>query len=208
MRGSLRTASSASIRNGPQRDQLPKVLDECHSRAEQFFSDLAGFIFSPQDQDPNLGNGVPAIWHNRTADVFRVQLGSGQIADVAMLAAAPDTDPRGALPAEHRVVIPAGATGNVDVTLTYEGEVIDVVLHKTGSPGGGAGTIQLVNAASAAAITDAMSINVQSGGVVRAATIDPTQNTIAAGGVLRLVRTRVLSADENCVVYVRTLRRA
>src|SRR5437870_12473293 len=97
-----------------------------------------------------------------------------------------------------RVDVAAGATGNVDTTLTYKVRIFDVSLIKNGNAGGGARTIQVKNGANA--ITDAMSINVNASTVVRAATIDSSQWEIAAGGTLRVTRTRTASPDEGCTV--------
>lgn len=110
----------------------------------------------------------------------------------------------GGIPVEHIVVVPAGTTGDVDVTLTHKTRVTDVHLVKTTAAGGGAGTIQVKNAGNA--ITDAMSIDVNDKAVVRAAEIDDANHEIAAGGTLRVTRTRTASTSEACIVYVRGLR--
>lgn len=172
-----------------------------------FFRQQAGIIFASQPVDPALPVGVVGFWHNSTSDTFRLQAAAGRIGDIAILAAIADTDASAAIAAEHRVVIPAGPTGNVDVVLSAREEIIDVVLHKTGAASGGTGTIQLVNAATGGAITDAMSINVPTGTVVRPLDIDPTQNAIPAKAAMRFVRTRTASVDESSIAYIRTLRR-
>jgi len=173
-----------------------------------FFRQQAGIIFASQPADPALPVGVVAFWHNSTSDTFRLQTAAGRVGDVAIVAPVADADTTDAIAIEHRVVIPAGPTGNVDVLLLAREEIVDVVLHKTRAVGGGAGTIQVVNAATGGAITDAMSINVPPGTVVRPLDLDSAQNIIAARGVLRFVRTRTASTDESCIAYVRTLRRA
>jgi hypothetical protein len=172
-----------------------------------FFRQQAGIIFASQPVDPALPAGVVAFWHNSTSDAFRLQSAAGRIGDIAILAPVADTDSTAAIATERRVIIPAGPTGDVDVVVSAREEIVDVVLHKTGAAGGGAGTIQLVNPATGGAITDVMSINVPPGTAVRPLDIDPTQNTIAAQGLLRFVRTRTASTDESCIAYVRTLRR-
>jgi len=172
-----------------------------------FFRQQAGIIFASQPVDPLLPAGVVAFWHNSTSDTFRLQNAAGRIGDIAIVAPVADADASAAIAVEHRVVIPAGPTGNLDVLLSAREEIIDVVVHKTGAAGGGAGTIQLVNSTSGAPITDAMSINVPPGTVVRPLDVDPAQNTIAARAALRFVRTRTASLDESCIAYVRTLRR-
>lgn len=172
-----------------------------------FFRQQAGIIFASQPADPALPAGVVAFWHNASSDTFRLQDAAGRIGDVAIVAPIADADTDGAIASEHRVAIAAGPTGNIDVVLASREEIVDVVVHKTGAAGGGAGSIQLVHAGTGAPITDAMSINVPPATVVRPLEIDPTQNTIAARAALRFVRTRTASIDESCVVYVRTLRR-
>jgi hypothetical protein len=100
----------------------------------------------------------------------------------------------------HRVDVPAGTTGNIDTVVSHKIRVVDVSLVKTTGAGGGAGTIQVLNGA--AAISDAMSINVADQTVVRAATIDDANWEIAAGGTLRITRTRTASTNEACTVTV------
>jgi hypothetical protein len=117
---------------------------------------------------------------------------------------AADKNVIGALPVLHRVDVAAGATGDVDTTLTHKTRVTEVWLVKKSAAGGGAGTIQVKNGASA--ITDAMSINVADQTVVRCTTIDDAQWEIAAAGTLRCTRTRTASTDETCTVYVLGLR--
>src|SRR5207244_2678288 len=128
----------------------------------------------------------------------------GGIADGASAATKADANVIGGLPVLHRIDVPAGATGNVDVTLTHKTRVVDAWLVKNANAGGGAGTIAVQNGASA--ITDAMSINVAGKTVVRCAQIDQAQHEIAAAGTLRCARTRTASTDEGCTVYVLGLR--
>lgn len=172
-----------------------------------FFRIEAGIIFASQKTKPALGWGVAALWHDEPSNRLRVQLVGGQVADVATIAPVADNDPAGTLALEHRFVIPAGPTGNVDVTLPDGGEIVDVVLHKSGGAGGGAGTIQLINVASAAPITEPLSVDVPPGALIRPAQIASLQNAIMPSGLLRFARTRTGSSDESCIAYVRTLRR-
>lgn len=121
--------------------------------------------------------------------------------DASMLATLADSSTVGGIPLIIRVDVPAGATGNVDVTpLASKIRVINAWLVKNANAGGGAGTITVNNGATA--ITDAMSINVAAKTVVRCATIDMAQWEIAAAGTLRIVRTRSASTDEGCTVFV------
>lgn len=104
----------------------------------------------------------------------------------------------------YSIAVPAGATGDVDVTVTHKVRVTDIWLVKRNAAGGGIGTIQVKNSASA--ISDAMSINVADNVVVACATIDDATRDVPAGGTLRVTRTRTLSTDETCDVYVQVVR--
>ncbi|MCL5291286.1 MAG: hypothetical protein M1548_01985 [Actinobacteria bacterium] len=110
----------------------------------------------------------------------------------------------GGVPVLHRIDVPAGVTGDVDTVLTHKTRITDVWLVKRTAAGGGVGTIQIKNGATA--ITDAMSINVADQTVVRAATIDDVQHEIAAAGTLKITRTRTTSTDESCTVYALGVR--
>lgn len=104
----------------------------------------------------------------------------------------------------HTIAVPAGATGDINVTVTHRVRVIDVHMVKRNAAGGGAGTITVKNGANP--ITNAMSIDVADQTIVAAATIDDAQRDIAAGGTLRVTRTRTASTDETCDVYVEVVR--
>lgn len=176
-----------------------------------FFRQQAGIIFASQSRDPPLPTGVVAFWHNIVADKFRLQNAAGVIGDIATIAPVLDSSTEGAVALEHRFVIPAGPTSNIDFLVDDTEEIIDVILRKTGVAGGGDGdsTIRVVNPGAGAdtPITDAMSINVAPGTIVRAQSIDDGANRIAGGGLLRFVRTRTASIDESVVAYVCALRR-
>ncbi len=115
-----------------------------------------------------------------------------------------DNNVIGGLPVEQWVVVPDGATGDVDVVLTHKTRVVDVEVIKTAGAGGASDTITVKNGATA--ITDAMSINVSDKTVVRAGTIDDASYEIAAAGTLRVTRTKVSGANVACVVRVMGLR--
>lgn len=110
----------------------------------------------------------------------------------------------GSIPVIHRITVPAGVTGDVDVVLTHKTMVLDAYLIKTTAAGGGAGTITIKNGATA--ITDAMSIDINDKAIARAATIDDASQAIAAAGTLRVTRTRSASTDESCIVVVTGVR--
>ncbi len=136
------------------------------------------------------------IW--TAAKLAAAILSGTQVATVA------DGNLIGGIPVLHRLAIAAGVTADVDFVLTYKTRIIDAWLVKTNAAGGGAGTIQLKNGINA--ITDAMSININDQAIARAATIDDVQHEIAAGGTLRITRTRTTSIDETCTVYVLGVR--
>jgi type II secretory pathway component PulF len=96
----------------------------------------------------------------------------------------------------------ASADGNVDndQTITHQTEITGAWLIKVGAAGNaGANTVQLQTGA-AVAISDAMNIqNAAASAVVRAATINPAANTIAAGGVLRIRTSKAQAADNNAI---------
>ena len=132
------------------------------------------------------------------ADIDANTLDGTVVANVA------DSSGVGGLPVVFRIPVPAGATGNVDVTVTHKVRVIDAWLVKTNANGGGAGSMTVKNAGNA--ITDAMSINISDMVIARAQSIDDAQHEIPAGGTLRITRTRTASTDESCIVYVKALR--
>lgn len=111
-----------------------------------------------------------------------------------------DANVTGGVPVLHRVDVPAGATGDVDTVLVNKTRIVEAWLVKRSAAGGGAGTIQLKNGSNA--LTDAMSIDVADQTIVRAGTLDDAQQEIAAGGTLKITRTRTASTDETCTVYV------
>jgi len=134
------------------------------------------------------------------------QLTTRSSADIAQKAAGALAASDFGLPFRLMLTIPAGTTGDVDFT-TPAGvkiRVTDVHLEKTTAAGGGAGTIQVKNGASV--ISNAMSIDIADTTIARATTIDDAAHEIAAGGTLRVTRTRTASTDESCIVYVSGVR--
>lgn len=127
--------------------------------------------------------------------------GAGQ---VIVQSNVPDSNPVGGIPVLHKIPVPAGATGNVDVTLTHKTRVINAWGVKTNAGAGGAGTWTVSNGANA--ITDAMVIPVTDKAIISALSIDDAYHEISAGGTLRVVRTRTASTDETGVVYVLGVR--
>ena len=110
----------------------------------------------------------------------------------------------GGLACKMTVDVPDGATGDVNVVSTHKIRVLDAHLIKKAGAGGMMDTIQVKNGANA--ITDAMSINVGDTTVVRAGTIDDAQYDIAAGGTLRITRTKVSIMNTACQVVIDYVR--
>jgi hypothetical protein len=115
-----------------------------------------------------------------------------------------DANVIGGIPVVHRIAVADGVTGDVDVVLTHKTLVTDVHVVKTAGAGGAGDTITVKNAATA--ITNALDINIADKVVVRAGTIDDAQHEIAAGGTLKVTRTKGSGANVACVVYVTGLR--
>lgn len=106
----------------------------------------------------------------------------------------------GGVPVVHRVTVADGATADIDVTLTYKTRVYDVVVVKTAAAGGASDTITVKNGTTA--ITDAIDINIADKAVARAGTIDDAAWEIAAGGTLRVTRTKASANNVACEVIV------
>lgn len=104
------------------------------------------------------------------------------------------------------VVLP-DAAGDVDVVLASKFEVTEVLLQKQGGATGAfANTVQVKNGA--AAISDAISINgTADGGLVRSASIDDANSTIAQGGTLRITTVKA-GGTAACLAIVRGFMRA
>ena len=104
----------------------------------------------------------------------------------------------------------ATADGNTDndQTLTYQTEIVDAWIVKLGAAGNaGASTVRLQTGAGVA-ISDAVSIrDAADGAINRIGTIDLTENTIAAGGVLRIRTEKAEGADDNAIRVVVVGRR-
>jgi hypothetical protein len=104
----------------------------------------------------------------------------------------------------HTVDVPDGVTADIDVTITYKFRVLHVHLIKKVAAGGASDTITVKNTATA--ITNAMDINVADLTVVRVTTIDDAAYDIAAGGILRVTRTKVSANNVACQVVVSGVR--
>jgi len=160
-----------------------------------FFRMQAGIVFVSQFDEPKLPLGVASLWHNAITDRLRFRGVSGATMEI---------EPPTLI--EHRFVLSAGPTAKLDFALGERQEIVDVIAHKAGSAGGGEGSVQLVNAQTNAAITEALSINVEPGQLIRPIFIHSQANLVEEASALRFLRTRGASTDESVVVYV-TARR-
>jgi len=119
-----------------------------------------------------------------------------------------DVNVIGGLTVLHQFNLANAATGSTNITLTHKTQVIDAWVVKTAAGAGNAGasTVQVLSTGDA--ITDAMVIrNVADQAIVRAGTINDANHAIAAGGVLRVTRTKAEAGDNNaCIVYVLGIR--
>lgn len=111
--------------------------------------------------------------------------------------------------ATMELAVAAGATGDVDFTLssgTFTSVfIMDVLVIKTDANGGAGDTLQIQTGAGAA-ISDAISLNVNDTDIARASQINDANATIAAGGTLRVRRTQVTNCASR--VYVHCMIRA
>jgi len=118
----------------------------------------------------------------------------------------------GGIPVVHMfsVADTGAATTDTDITLTHKTKILYVIVVKTStaSLNNGANTVQILNGTSA--ITDAIDIrNIADKTVKLCGTIDDAQQTISAGGTLRLERVAASATDDNAVdVYVVGVRSA
>jgi len=167
-------------------------------------SGTAAGLAGPGSTYVDYTNKIKYINTNTKASPTWTKSGGVQVLDGVQVSNVANANVIGGVPVLHRVDVAAGATGDVDTVLTHKTRVINSWLVKTAANGGGAGTIQVKNGANA--ITDAMSINVNDQSVVIAATIDDAQHEIAAGGTMRITRTRTSSTSEACTVYVSGVR--
>jgi hypothetical protein len=115
-----------------------------------------------------------------------------------------DKNTSGQLLETHRITVADGATADIDVVVDHKIRVIDVVVIKTVAAGGAGDAITVKNGATA--ITDAIDINAADKTVKRAGTIDDAQYEIAAGGTLRVTRTKASANNVACEVVVYALK--
>lgn len=175
-------------------DQLPKLMATLLD-IEQ--------VLSKQLDDVNIRDGslITALFADGSVTQAK---DAANTRDATIAANVADNAATAGLTLIYSIAVPAGTTGNIDVTVTHKVRVYDVSLVKRSAAGGGAGTITVGNGANP--ITDAISINIADKTVAVAATIDDAYRDIAAGGTLRVTRTRTASTDEMCDVYVHCYR--
>lgn len=108
----------------------------------------------------------------------------------------------GSIPVVFRIAIAAGALATKNVVMTHKVFVIDAYVVLTGA--GVANTVLTVGSG-ANIITNTIDVSGADQALVRATTINDANQTIAAGGDLRIVTT-VGATQPDCVVYVTALR--
>jgi hypothetical protein len=108
----------------------------------------------------------------------------------------------GSIPLLFRIAIAAGALAAKNVVMTHKVMVVDAFAVLAGA--GVANTVLTVGNAGNA-ITNGMDVSGADTTVVRAGTINDANQTIAAGGSLR-VTTTVGATQPDCVVYVWAVR--
>jgi hypothetical protein len=122
-------------------------------------------------------------------------------ADVANLA---DAAVIGGIPVIHTIAI-ADASADTDVVLTHKETIVDFWFLNTGiAAHASSDTIQLKNGSNA--ISDAVAKTATVNAIKRAATMNPTYTTIAAGGTLRI--TAVKNTNAAVTAYVLAFRAA
>lgn len=159
-----------------------------------------------------LGAGVVAAANLaanavETAKILNAAVTAAKIADNVITGAkvgnVANANTTGGIEVLHRIDVADAATGDIDVVLDHKERVVDAWCVKTAGAGGAANTIQVKNGANA--ITDAMSININDQAIARAGSVDDAQHEIAAGGTLRITRTKA-GGNAACICYVRALR--
>jgi hypothetical protein len=139
-----------------------------------------------------------------TVDATTLAANAQTGANVAVVA---DDNLVGGLPVLHRLSIADGVTGDIDYVLTHKTRVVDVWLVKTGGAGHATeDTIMAKNGATA--ITDAIAVGNADKAIKRAGTIDDASWEVAAGGTLRITRTKGAGGGNNveCTVFVLGVR--
>ena len=109
--------------------------------------------------------------------------------DASSLRRVAATDPVGIIPHLYMGNVADGPTGDVDQYVSAKMDVFTVVVIKTHAPGGPGVSVQ-VRTDNGNPVTDAMSLDLPVGGMVRATTIDPLYWTVRENGVLRVRRTK------------------
>jgi hypothetical protein len=149
-------------------------------------------------------NGVEKLG----ASALTQTVNGDSVANVTSTSGGPLTADNIGVPVVLSLGIPTGLSGNVDFTsLPYKLRVQSIEGVKiTGSGGGGAGTVQVMNGATSDAISSAISINVADQTVLASTTLDDAYFTLAAGATIRVVRTRTASTNEACILYLNCIR--
>lgn len=150
------------------------------------------------------GAAIVAVKVSEASGISALAAGSLEGTAVANVA---DVNVIGGIPVLFRIDVADQASGNVDVTVTHTIRVVDAWLVKTANASS-ADANTLTVQSTAAAITNAMSLNaVADQVIVRAGSINDANHRIAGGGILRCAVVRAVAGGQvGCTVYVLAFR--
>lgn len=128
-----------------------------------------------------------------------VRIDGGDVA-VRVLNAAP-----GAIAQVFTVAFADAATNSVNIVMTEQMQVIDVIVLKTAAAAAAANTVTVLNEGNA--ITDAIVTNIADKAIARASTIDDAFHDVIVGAALRVTNTKA-GGNSACIVKVLCMRSA
>jgi len=154
--------------------------------------DPSGVAFAISPYDIIIARAGPAGYANSVADnaITSAKILDGTIALADVAAASMDStivkvmaagDVKAGIPVLYHISVTAGANGNTDLVATYKTKIVDAWVHPTTSVV--SATLQVKNGANA--LSDAMAC-ATAGAITRCASLAAAQDTIAAGGTIRV----------------------
>jgi hypothetical protein len=136
--------------------------------------------------------------------IITPQPGGIGAADGLIAAAVVDGDVNGAIAVEYTFQIADAATATYDVVVAAKCEIVDVEVIKTAANGGAANTVQVKNAG--AAVSDAISININQDAIARAAVRTQANAIVNAAAQLQVTVTKA-GGNAACFVVVKCIKR-
>lgn len=130
-------------------------------------------------------NGADWVRVTSIADPVTVTTVTDVVSGASVAAFAPASTTAG-IPVLYSVTTPGGATATTSIVVAQKITVIDAWIVNQAA-GGASDTLQIKNGSTA--LTDAMDANKSANVITRAATIDPAQRVINAGGTLAFTET-------------------